>query len=334
MKKISEILFSFFNPGVHQTTPAKSVNITEVVEMIIGDTFKNITELLRIGKASKIKDLYSVTFSVLVSRRCKDGILEWTGFLVFDIDGLDFASTMKWRLSIDVFLKPVLIFISPRSRGLKIVIRVKDGTPEEHTLYFQAAASYIKNVFGIEADKGNDASRLCFLCWDPAAYFNSDGYVERDALLKLLPTAAPASAAAAATATIQTRQCLVSTGADNMTHTGAPTFSKPDYSTSERPSDLLNKIDAVYRRALKDLVDLDGWTLHPDGIHLTREGKKGGNSGIFNYYAEYGFPIFTNYSSSAKTFGVRGFSPIQIICRLEFQNDWNLTIKALSDEYL
>jgi hypothetical protein len=355
MKKISEIFFSFFNPDVHRTIPAKSVTITEAAEMIKSEIYKNPTFLVREGKALKTKVLASVTFAVLVSRRCKAGILEWTGFLVFDIDELDFASTMKWRISIDVFLKPVLLFISPRGKGLKIVIRVKDGKPEEHERYFKAVALYLKSVFGIDIDEsGKDQTRLCFICWDPAVYFNPEGWVEADALLRLVPgesgsssgsgsgreainkkvhakdTEKAAGAVAAAGEAMEERATVKDCPYNS---TGIPKFSDPT-TTADRPSDRLNRLDAVYRRSLKDLVDLDGWTLHADGIHLTREGKEKGNSAIFNYYPEYGFPVFTNYSTSAKSFGVKGWTPVQIICRLEFDNQWNRTIEALINEYL
>ncbi len=190
MKKIEEIFFSYFNPGVHQTILAKKITIPEVVERIRSEMYKKATLLIRAGKALKTKILDSVIFAGIFDIRCEAGLREYSTLIVFDIDFLDFASTLKWRLSIDVFLKVVLAFISPGGQGLKFVVRVKGGIPEEHELYFNAVTRYMKGAFGIEIDRsGKDKSRLCFLCWDPAVFYSPEGYVEREALLRLLPPA-------------------------------------------------------------------------------------------------------------------------------------------------
>ena len=195
MKKIEEPCISYFNPPVRNTKPARNVSLAEVHEIIVSDRLKGVTERIRAKKAKKDRDLPSVTFSGIFEKRCEAGLKEYSSLIVFDIDRLDFASTLKWRLSIDVFLKVQLAFISPGGAGLKFVVCVLKGRPEEHELYFRAVARYMKGTFGIEVDQsGKDKSRLCFLCHDPAAYYNPMGYVERDALLRLLPAPAPAPA--------------------------------------------------------------------------------------------------------------------------------------------
>ena len=334
MKKISEILFSFFNPGVHQTIPAKSITLPEVVENIKSDMYKKETLLIRAGKALKTKILYSVTFAVLVSRRCGAGILEWTGFMVFDIDKLDFASTMKWRLSIDVFLKIVVAFISPGGKGVKFVVRVLNGNPDLYADYFQAVALYVKETLGVDIDQsGKDKGRLCFLCWDPAVFYNPDGGVESDALLNLLPNemvhakGAMENAKDAEEERASVKDCPYDS-------TGVPKFSEPT-TTGDRPSDKLNRLPQVHDRAVAALK-ADGWQQNDNSDLWTRPGKtvKEGCSAIYNYFDREGIYFFTNFSTNAPHFGRRGYTDVQIINILEFFGNWQKCISDLSAQYL
>lgn len=42
-----------------------------------------------------------------------------------------------------------------------------------HAEYFNAVANYLRQTYGLEADKsGKDVSRSCFLPYDPEAYIN------------------------------------------------------------------------------------------------------------------------------------------------------------------
>jgi hypothetical protein len=77
MKAIKELLFSYFNPPVSNTKPAKSVTLEEVYRVIVSDSLKSITEKIRSGKAEKGNVLPSVTFSGTFSRRSKTGLTEY-----------------------------------------------------------------------------------------------------------------------------------------------------------------------------------------------------------------------------------------------------------------
>jgi hypothetical protein len=239
--------------------------------------------------------------------------------IVFDVDKLDMASTLKWRISIDVFLKVVLAFISPGGKGLKFVVRVENGKPEEHELYFRAVARYVKGVFGIEVDEsGKDIPRLAFLCWDPAAYYNPYGYVEREALLRLLPTAPAAAANGRDVA------CCVSTGETDNNHAGI----------TDDEADRLNKLPEVRYRAFSALCKA-GWKQLRNPDRWSRpNGEPGKVSAIFNYYEAEARWVFTNFSDNGHPFETKGYSPLGVICELEFNGDFEACIAALSAQLI
>ncbi len=65
-----------------------------------------------------------------------------------------------------------LLFTSPSGDGLKWIIPI-DITTASHTDYFRAISNYVRQTYGIEADKsGKDISRACFLPHDSNAYLN------------------------------------------------------------------------------------------------------------------------------------------------------------------
>jgi hypothetical protein len=329
---------SFYDSPITNKVPCCVTTLAVVMELIKSKKLKLVTELARKDKAKKNRILCYITPSG-VFFYCKDsGIMVYSGYLNFDFDNLFktyglHPEAVKRLLAADTFLNFNLINISVSGDGIKGILTVKDGRLEEHEKYYSVIERYILDTYGLKVDSScRNVSRAYYLSYDPDVYYNASGFVDRESLLALLPAAPctgdPMWSPSSPTPSSPSAPSYVSTA------TSVPAFDKPTYTTGERPSDLLNRLDSIYRRALKDLVEMDGWTLHADGIHLTREGKKGGTSAIFNYYAEYGFPVMTNYSSSAKSFGVKGWAPVQIICRLEFQNDWNRCVSELARQYL
>jgi hypothetical protein len=182
-------LFSYFKKEVASTIPFEAYTLEFVYLLIKSFKLKEVTQKIRAGKADKSKDLPSVTFSGTFTKRCVAGLKDWSSYIVLDVDKLDFAATLKDRISKDTFLNAVLQFISPRSSVLRIVVRVKDGVKENHEKYFEAISYYLKGAYGIKVDaSGSDVSGLCFLCHDEDVYYNADGFVTSEALLRLLPS--------------------------------------------------------------------------------------------------------------------------------------------------
>lgn len=309
---------------VSDVTPASAVDLFWIYNKIRSSEFKQRTERIRAGLADKKKVLPAVTFAGTFSKRNKGGLDVHSSLICIDIDlqedDPDFADSLKEKISRDVFLKPILVFISPR-RGVKIIIRIKDGSPNDHELYFACIARYLKGAYGIEADpSGRDICRLCFICWDPEPYYFEDGFVTSEALLRLKPKPSVAEMVRETAFAIN----KAASAAVRATHCGCP---------SVKPSERLKMLSAVHDRAVYNLQS-HGWKRIRETDYWTRPGKDSGVSAIYNYYDKAGCYIFKNFSLKAPVFENIGYTDLDVIKMLEFNGDFKECIRTLSREYL
>ena len=335
---------SFFQGPITNKYPSGETTIAVVYELIKSKKLKYVTEKVRSGALEKTELPY-FTPSCTCSSRADDKVISYSGIMHLDFDdvlkkyGID-PETVKRLLSGDKELNFNLIFVSPSGNGLKAFLTVEAGRIEEHELYYSAVEKYILDTYGLKADSScRNVSRACFLCHDPEPYWYKDLFVERETLLKLLPAPVPGCAC-------RDVACNVSTGTSaapscnsskireisNSDSTGVPVFGKPDYTNEPRPSDLLNRLPQVHDRAVRD-IQTDGW-IQVNEVLWRRPGKEGGCSAIWNFWDHEGIFFFTNFSSNAPVFGRRGYTDVQIICMLEFNNDWNSCITGLAQQYL
>ncbi len=168
---------SVYRAPVNNTSPLKSVSLSDIAKVIKSDKYKYLTEKLRSLPSKEEKDLCKVgeldytTFSGTFSRRAKIGLIKHSNQFCIDIDhiGNDEAlRSMKERI-LNAFT-PSLMFISPSGDGLKCVfqIDIEQGTHEQ---YFRAFQNFFRSEFNTEIDeKCSDVSRACFLCYDPECY--------------------------------------------------------------------------------------------------------------------------------------------------------------------
>jgi hypothetical protein len=224
---------------------------------------------------------------------------------------LDDAPSLKERLSKDAFLNPVLLFISPRGHGLKIIVRVKNGEADCHEQYFEALVHYMKGAHGIKIDQsGSDISRLCFLCWDPEPYWFEDGFVTAEDLLKLLPKTQPSSSPSANFVETLKKRC--------------------------NPGDRLNRTPAVHELAVSVLKN-HGWKPKDDKSDLwVRAGKKirEGHSARYSFYPHEGIHFLYNFSSNAQPFlQNKAYTDVQVICEMDYAGDFKKCISELSRRY-
>lgn len=323
MKKTdTEEMFSYFKIGVSCTSPTMDTDLVHVYALIRSYRLKEVTQKIREGRADKTKVLPSVTFSGTFDPRCKGGLVTYSSLVCMDLDKLDSAPSLKEKISKDSFLNPVLLFISPRGKGLKIVVRVSEGVKEEHGSYFDAIRHYLKDSYGIEADSSvSDWSRLCFLCYDPDVYFNPEGSVAAEALLKLLPAPDDATNRTDAINSRDARSCV-----------STPTGRNAE--TTDKPSDKLNKLPEIHNLAVSAL-ERAGWRQKSEEL-WTRPGKevREGHSAKYNIRDQEGIWCFTCFSDNAHPFKLRGYSDVQIICLLDYNDDWTACITDLALKYL
>ncbi len=295
---------SYFKSPITNTLPEKNISLADVYNLVTGEDLAAITAKIRAGEADK-KNLPSVTPSGTFSTRKDANLINYSGIFCIDFDHI--KTEIKDTLSGDPFLSPSLVFVSPGGHGLKVFITIDNAKPENHLKYFQSLRKYFVDNYQLPVDEScKNISRACFLCHDPEAYF-SDGNVDSKTLLSILPVVEPAA-----------------TPAPKEAHTPK---------IYQRPSEQLNRLDAIHSRAKMALIRLC-WTI--EGEQCTRPGKapKDGISAKWNTDPKDGFFKFTVFSNNAQPFAAKAYTDVQIICLLEFADNWNACIKQLAAEYL
>ncbi len=301
--------FSYFQAPIANITPATSFTLEDIYTRLSTDKYKLKTEQVRADNGDKTKILPYVTFSGTFTKRANAHLVDYSGYLCADLDHIDIQ--LKDTLAGDTVLNPALIFISPRLEGLKVVINIENASPDKHLAYFQSLERYFKDTYQLAIDEAcKDVSRACFLCHDPAAYFNHSGSVDSEILLSYLPVMTPAL--------------------PQKIRTPAPKLQDD----SMQPSERLNRLPAIDERA-KRALEAAGWTFAADGENCTRPGKDpaAGTSGKFNRDPADGLMKFTNFSSAANI-PTKGFTSVQVINVFEFNGDFNQCIGTLAREYL
>jgi hypothetical protein len=118
-------------------------------------------------KADAIKrQLPSVCFSGLFSKRHDNCLTEHSGFLVLDFDNVNDISEKMAELAQYDFIYSS--WVSPRGNGVKALVRIADGT--KHREHFAA----LKEIFKDADASGVNESRVCYESYDPKLTINKD----------------------------------------------------------------------------------------------------------------------------------------------------------------
>jgi len=165
--------------SVNQTTFDKSVAITDIIEKIKSDEFKDLILDIRKeddkAKRSKLKkNLHAFTLALsegLIRRKSK---FISSNFFLLDFD--DFESPDEVNLKLEEIIKDpevVLAFKSP-SGGLKVAYRLSEAITDSETFsnYYKEVMKIKKDSYGLEPDTTSDSLRLCYFSWDPDLYHN------------------------------------------------------------------------------------------------------------------------------------------------------------------
>jgi len=308
---MKDSLFSCFNAPVKNKVPFGEITLSHAFEWIKYN-YKKETEQVRNGNASKIDILPFITPSGTFSSRKNSCLLNYSGIICIDLDkcGIDIKDTLCG----DAFLNPAMVFVSPSGNGLKVFISIENAVVENHLKYFTAISQYIIKTYQLVTDEScKDVARACFLCNDPTVYY-SEGSIDSEELLSILPDEPALLPPSKAKDTLEPPM-------------------EPIESKLLRPSDQLNRLPVVHQRAVSGLLSI-GW--HQDGEQWTRPGKEpqNGISALFNKDESDGLFKFTNYSSNASLFEVKGYTDVQVICVVEYAGDFTTCISKLAKEYL
>lgn len=179
VKKISTQNISYFSPPVQNTKPIDKVSLTELYQLITGDTLKDITVKVRtMSNPQLVRDLKAsslphITPSGIFYSRCDDGMKYHSEILCMDIDDIDSEEEfieIRQRLIEDKNFTTLLLFRSPSGCGIKWFISI-DLNQCGHRKWFEAVRNYLYQTYSIIADeKCINISQSCFLCHDPEAY--------------------------------------------------------------------------------------------------------------------------------------------------------------------
>ena len=158
-------LFAFYEA----TKNGKYKDKVEVIRKHIKEGNSKLADTLK-------TKLNGITLSAIfdpAKNRKKDFLIEYIGVMVLDIDNLSLDEIKRLTPLINALPYTLMCFISPSGLGIKIIVATNNTDVNKHKIYYQQVISYYKNQLNVEFDEQtNDITRLCYVSYDPHAYFN------------------------------------------------------------------------------------------------------------------------------------------------------------------
>ncbi len=174
---MDDAIVSFYN-NVYDKNSKKTMHALEVLQGIIEGDWKVEIDAIRASKNREEKDalkrnLAAATFSGTFSKRNEKCLIEYNGLVTIDIDDVKNAQALKSKAMKDPYL--AMAFISP-SGGLKLFYRTDLGPELHKDCVYPQIKDRVQRLLRVKCDtSGKDYSRLCFVSYDPDAYYN-DSY--------------------------------------------------------------------------------------------------------------------------------------------------------------
>lgn len=178
-QNINARTFSFFKAPISNCTPKKDMTLEDAYDHIRNSSYGQTIKLRTLeekesARAYKSSKFDFCTFSGVFSYRDEQHFVRHSGLLCLDFDHIDDLEGHFKALSEDPRCPTALLFRSPSGDGLKWVVPI-DVSVMSHEEWFDALAAYVKDTYGLEADKHcRDVTRACFLPNDPKAYMDAD----------------------------------------------------------------------------------------------------------------------------------------------------------------
>jgi len=180
-------MISYFTGGINNCTPDKKISIERLVKEIrtnkapVIDTIRALDPTAKDYQKQKRQlktKLSYVTPNCTVSYRSDENIIEFSGYLYFDIDGCHDAADEKLKLIEKYADYLSLVCISASGRGLSFLVKVEN---EITTRNFHSIRSYLcEHIFqGLKLDHNPSAmSNSCYVSHDPECHFNPAAIIE------------------------------------------------------------------------------------------------------------------------------------------------------------
>jgi len=128
-------------------------------------------------KAAKI-GLPFCTFGGVFTRRSNSALLQHSGQVGIDLDGLSDAAAVSVIQRAVADTHCLAAFRSTRGEGVRLIFRIPCCSPEQHRAAFEQVALHVKRIYGHGPDKsGSDVARASFVSFDRGLWFNPSAQV-------------------------------------------------------------------------------------------------------------------------------------------------------------
>lgn len=159
--------------------PYRQFDITEILRQIQDGTYRNEIEKVRKATTQEEKNIAKYeasgfTFSGTFKERRSDSLIQHSGLVAIDIDGLnERVGEEKERLEQNPYTFSVFRSIS--NTGLRVLVKVPDGLDAHtHKLYYNAIGKFLN----VESDlQAQDVSRYTNVTYDPELYYNPNSLI-------------------------------------------------------------------------------------------------------------------------------------------------------------
>lgn len=166
--------------NITQTTNGVEIELNKVLEYIKSGRWEfqvnNYRELAQTlgkkhdsSKAAK-KALPYFTVSGTFSKRSDEGLLDHSGFVAIDIDGIQANQLEPTKHKVNKDVYSYASFYSCSGNGICVIVKID---PETHYESFSNLAKYYQSL-EIEIDYLADISRARFISYDPDLYLNKE----------------------------------------------------------------------------------------------------------------------------------------------------------------
>jgi len=148
------------------------VSVDFVLERIRSGKRVDLIQQIRSAETKKEKNelkkqLPAICFSGKFKRRANNGLIQHSGLIAIDFDGLnERLFEIRQRMISDKYT--YACFLSPGGNGLKIIVKIPP-IPENHEKYFQGLKYYYNEP---TLDELKDIGRICYESFDPNIYIN------------------------------------------------------------------------------------------------------------------------------------------------------------------
>jgi len=167
---------NFYDGNIKNTKKAQIITIAEFLNKVKYETYKpqsdEIAAIIDKKQRQKRKSeiLPYVTISGVFSERNESGLLEHSGLIAIDVDGVQDLEYVKEQLSKDPH--SFAVFKSVSGTGLCVLIRISNAV-ESHLAHFRWIEQYYYDQFNLIIDAAcKDVSRPRYVSADAKAFIN------------------------------------------------------------------------------------------------------------------------------------------------------------------